>query len=235
MASVFPSVSGIVVISLLIFVLGMVNPNMDALGLGLTGTKGAMIFFLTAVGILCALMGTVQTIANDENLKSKALGLAMSIPGLASCVRAFALQRFSLAWRFMAEAGVKADRTMASALRATANRAYREKSETASKKLRKGGEVCEVLADCGTKLFPEEYQEAARIGEETGQLAEVMGKQALHYQDESERKMKLVTSAAGVGIYMMMVLLMILAIGQLFMHAYINPMNEQLNMIENMK
>jgi type II secretory pathway component PulF len=199
---------------------------MDPLGLGLTGTSGAIIFCVTSFGILFAMVGIANGIANDETLKSKALGIAMNIPGLAGCVRAFALQRFSLAYRFMAESGVKADRTIAVALRATANKAYREHEQTAAKKVRKGREVTEVLAECGTKLFPEDYQEAARVGEETGQLAEVMEKQARHYQEESERKMNVVTKFAGLAVYGFIAMLMIMAIFKLYsgvMDPYSNP------------
>src|SRR5206468_728191 len=119
-----------------------------------------------------------------------------------------------------------ADRTMAVALRATANRAYREHEETAAKKVRKGREVCEVLADCGTKLFPEEFQEAARIGEESGQLAEVMSKQATHYQGESERKLRVLTMFAGVAIYAMIGLMLIVAIFRMYSNT-LDPFNNE--------
>lgn len=222
----FSLCSGIVVITLMIAICGMVSPGMDPLGLGLTGMSGALTFFVIAAGAVLAAVGIVSAIANDEAMKAKALGIGLAIPGLAGCVRAFALQRFSMAWHFLAEAGLKADRTMAVALRATANKAYREHEATAPKRLRKGGETPEVLADLGTKLFPEEYVEAARVGEETGQLAEVMAKQARHYQEESERKLGVVTKFAGLAVYGLVACLIIAAIFQIYgtvMNPYNNP------------
>ncbi len=232
---IWPMISlfgGIFILTIMIAVLGAVSPGMDPLGLGLTGISGAIIFFVTSCGIVLAIVGIVNAIANDETLKSKALGIGMNIPGFTGCVRAFALQRFSLAFRFMAESGVKADRTMAVALRATANRAYRDHEATAAKKVRKGSEVTEVMADCGTNLFPEEFQEATRVGEETGQLAEVMERQARHYQEESDRKMTVVTRLAGFSVYAMIALLLIVTIFKLYgsvLDPYQNPDLKALN------
>lgn len=226
--------AGIFALTAMIAILGAVAPGMDPLGLHLTGTFGAVLFFAGSVVLSAGVVGLVLLIANDEALKSKALGVAMQIPGLVGCVRAFALQRFSLAWRFLAEAGMKGDRTMAASLRATANKAYRNHEESASKKIRKGCEIPEVLTQCGNMLFPSEFIEAARVGDETGQLAEVMGKQATHYQEESVRKLKVLTAVAGGLVYAFVGLLIIVAIFRIF-NSTINPNNnEDLKSLEKM-
>lgn len=222
----FSLFAAIGVITLMILIVGMIAPGMDPLGFGLTGTRGAVLFLIIALGIVLGVFGMIQAIASDEAFKSRLFGLALAVPGLAGCVRAFALKRFSLAWHFLAEAGLKADRTLAVALRATANRAYRAHETSAPKKIRKGSEVPEVLADCGTDLFPEEYVEAARVGEETGQLAEVMAKQARHYQEESERKLTVLTRFVGWAVYGVIALIIILAIRQILVqNSVMDPWN----------
>lgn len=198
----FEYVAAIGVITIMIAVLGMVGSDIDPLGFGLTGFKGAVIFLAIATAFTLGIVGVVVIVANDENLTAKAQGLAMGVPVLSGCVRAFALQRFSIAWHFLAEAGMKADRIFSFALRSTANRAYRVHETVVGKRIRKGQTVPDVMEGCGRQLFPEEYVESVRMGDETGQLSEIMLKQAENYRDESERKIKVLTVAATILVFM---------------------------------
>jgi type IV pilus assembly protein PilC len=212
----FMLAGSIVVLTVMIFVLGLVSPNADPLGLGFTGTSGAILFFLTAAAIVFALVGLVLSVVNDESKLAWLLGVALDVPGLAGCVRAFALQRFSLATAVMSEAGQRVDRTLKVALRATANLAYRKAGDGVAKSIRKGAEVHEVLEGFGPKLFPQDYVEAARIGDETGNLAEVMKKQAEFYREEAIRKLRVVSMAASVSVYAGIAIMIIVAIFRLY-------------------
>ncbi|CAN5289603.1 hypothetical protein BH11PLA2_BH11PLA2_10750 [soil metagenome] len=219
------------IITLMILVLGALAPGMDPLGLGYTGIRGAILFLLTASLITFGLIGLTMSVVNDEQKKSRVLGFALSVPGIAACVQAFALQRFSLAFAVMTEAGQRADRSLKVALRATANRKYREAGDTVAKSIRKGNEVYEVLTAMGPTLFPDDFLETVRIGEESGSLAEVMKKQASFYRDEATRKLKIVTMVASGTIYAFIALLVIIAIFRMYA-SYLKTIDDTMNMIQ---
>lgn len=210
-------VVAVLVIALLMAIAGELVPGYDPVGLGLTGINGALIFLAIVILIVGALAGGLHIALNDESLKSRLLGFALRIPGLAGCVRAFSLQRFSLAFHFLSEAGMKADRTLAVALRATANREYREWEERSAKAVRKGQEITDALAACGPRLFPDDYLDAVRIAEESGRLSEVMARQARLQQEEADRKLRVLGMALGAAVYAFVALMIILTMIRLLM------------------
>lgn len=205
-------VAAILIITVLILVMGMIPGGFDPLGFGLTGATGAMTFLfgaftVTAIGIFLLIQ-----LRDDEDVRSRVEGAILPVPGIGACLRAFALQRFSMAMHMTAEAGLRADQTIKLSLRATANRAYQWHSERAAKLARNGQEIGDVLEGCGTSLFPDDFLDAVRVGDESGQLAEVMAKLAKQYREESARKLKILTMAAGGLVYMMVAMMVIMMI-----------------------
>jgi type II secretory pathway component PulF len=214
-------VGAIMTITLMLFVLGMLMPaggkGFDPIGLGLTGTTGAMTFMFGAFSVTAAAVFLFLKVRDDDAARSAIEGAILPVPGLGGCFRAFALQRFSLAMFMTTEAGLRADRALKLSLRATANRAYMNNAERAAKQTRSGTEVADVLSGCGPHLFPPDYLEAVQIAEESGQVTEIMGKLAKQYQEEAGRKLKILTMAAGGGVYAMVALMVIAMIFRLVM------------------
>ena len=223
----------ILVIFLMLFILGIFGSGLDPLGLGLTGTGGAFVFLFLALAVTATVIVAVLILAGNQSLRSKAEAIGLSIPGLAGCFQAFALSRFCVAYYMTAEAGMRADRCVRLSLRGTANQAYIREAEPASKAVRKGQEVSEILAGYGPRLFPDEILSALQLGEETGRLAEVMKKQADYYREEARRKMKTLAMIAAGIIYAGIALLIIFIIFKIAMTAYIGPMNEAMNAADN--
>src|SRR5262249_43830838 len=157
----------------------------DPIGLGLTGPAGALTFLVAAGSVFAAAGFLFVKIRDDESARASVEGAVLPVPGLGSCVRAFALQRFSLAMHMTTEAGLRVDRAIKLALRAAANKAYLRNADRSAKLVRGGQEVADVLEGCGPHLFPAEYVDAVRVGEESGQLAEVAAKLAGQYREEA--------------------------------------------------
>ena len=213
----FMAVSAVAIIALLILVMGLIPGGFDPLGLGLTGPGGA-VFFLFVAGSAAAVGGFLfLKIRDDDSARASVEGLILPVPGLGGCVRAFALQRFSMAMEMATEAGLRVDRAMKLALRATANRAYVGNADRAAKAIRGGQTVTDVLAGCGPHLFPAEYMDVVHIGEESGQLAEVMKKLTTQYREEAVRKLKLLTMIAGGGVYLGVAVMVIVVIMRIVM------------------
>ncbi len=197
----------ILVITIMLFVMGnKSNP------IGLSATQ----FLFYAVVFTVFLFGTIRIIAGNANARAKVEAIALNIPGLSACVQAFALQRFAMAAHMTIEAGMKADRVLKHSLKATANGAYIAQIDFAAKTVRKGDEIHDALSGCGTRLFPEEFLNVVQVGEESGQLAEVMAKQAVYYREESIRKMKVVSSIVSGAVYVLIAGLILFAIYTIF-------------------
>jgi type IV pilus assembly protein PilC len=226
-------VGAIFVITLMLLVLGLFGSQLDPLGVGLTGVSGAIKFLAGAVTFTALVLGVVYVVASNRDLRAKGEAIALNVPGLAGCFRAFALNRFCLAYHMTIEAGLRTDRCLKLSLRATANQAYAREAEPAAKAARRGEEVTSILGGYGERFFPADFVNATQVGEDTGRLAEVMRKQAEYYRDEAKRKMKTLSLIVGGAVYAAVGVLLIVMIFRIFTVAYLNPMNEHLQAVDN--
>jgi type II secretory pathway component PulF len=226
-------VGAILVVTILLLVLGALGSSLDPLGLGLTGIRGAVVFLAAMTTFTAAVVGTVLVVAGNRELRAKAEGLALTIPGVGGCFQAFALNRFCMAYFMTIEAGLRADRCLKLSLRATANKAYAQEGDPAAKAARRGEEVTSILGGYGERLFPGEFVNALQVGEETGRLAEVMRKQAEYYRDEAKRKLKLLSNIVAGGVYLCIGILLIVMIFKIFTAAYLNPMNDAIRAVDD--
>ena len=62
------------------------------------------------------------------------------------------------------------------------------------------------------RAFPEELIEIVAVAEVSGQIPEVMIRQAAHYREEASCRLKTLTKFTGYGVYAFVALLMIVAI-----------------------
>ena len=217
----FMYVSGILVVAVMLLVLGMIAPadgsGFDPLGLGLLGPTGAFAFLLMAGMFTATVVAGFLYVRGNEPLRARFEAAALNVPGLDGCFRAFALQRFCLATQMTSEAGLRADRALRLAFRATANAAYLGQADRVSREARSGGTVHEALEGCGPRLFPAEFLQAVEVGEVTGRLTEVMAKQSKAYRDEAARKLKFLAGIVGGMVYVMIGMAIIFVIIRIVM------------------
>ena len=209
--------SAILIIALMLLVLGMLGGAFDPLGLGLLGIEGATIFLAIMGTFTVSVILAFLWVLGNEAIRSKAEAKALAVPGLAKCFRSFALYRFAVALHMTILAGLRANQALQSSLRATSNAAYMRHANDASKRIKKGSEIAPVVERYGETLFPVEFVDSIRIGELTGELAEVMEKQAHIYREEATRQMKFLTSLLGGGVYAMVGLMVIVVIVRMVM------------------
>lgn len=219
-------IGAVLVITILLLVLGAIGSPLDPLGLGLTGTRGAVVFLAFMATFTVAVVGSVLFIAGNRDLRARAEAFALAIPGVGGCFRAFALNRFAMAYYMTIEAGLRADRCLRLSLRATANKAYAAEAEPAAKAARRGEEVTSILGGYGERLFPADFVNATQVGEDTGRLAEVMRKQAEYYRDEAKRKMVTLSRIVGGMVYAGIGVFLIIMIFKIVTEAYLKPMND---------
>ena len=227
-ALVWPAISyfsAIVVIALMIFILGMIGTS-DPLGIGLKGISGSMIVLFIGFGFAGIAVLAYRTAMASDEIQGAVQAFALQIPGLAGCSRAVALSRFTLAYHMLAESGMPADKVLKASLKATTNKAYSRHADVASKLVHKGEEVSDVIGPYGERLFPQEFISVVLLGEESGNLAELMQKQSQYYAEEAARKMSFLARLAGGAVYAMIGIFIIVLIFKLVLTVYINPINE---------
>jgi type II secretory pathway component PulF len=192
----------VVTVALMVLVLGLLGGAFDPLGLGLLGPGGAMA--VLAVGVLTAVAAVVGflIVRENEGLRGKLEAVALAVPGVGACFRAFALHRFSTALFMTGEAGLRMDKGLRLAFRATANEAYLGRAESAVAAVKAGETVHEALEPGRGRLFPDEFLDSVQVGETTGRLPEVMHQQAGVYREESARKMKVLTGLLAGLVYL---------------------------------
>jgi type IV pilus assembly protein PilC len=209
-------IAAIVILSLLILILGILAESgkaatKDPLGIGLTGATGAIIFFCVGMGILGGILLCVKFAANNVQWRAKMEGMALVVPGWGPAMLSLAVQRFCVALQMCVEAGLRAEKTLHYCFRATCNSAFMAGEGRAVEVVKKGNELSEALITSRAP-FPEEFREMIRMGEETGNMSEVMERLAIRYREESERRMKTAAQITSYAIYGMVAIIIIIAI-----------------------
>jgi type IV pilus assembly protein PilC len=210
---VFQFVAAVLVIALTIFILGLLAANDSPtapIGFGLTGTSGA-ILFLAVVGsgvggLLVAYKLVTATVAKQAGFEAWLL----RVPVAGQAFHAAAMSRFCVALRLTLDSAMPIARALRLSLRATDNAAFQAESDRIAKRVGKGEEVAKAI---GTNpIFPVEFLAALSLGEVSGQIPEVMAKQAEYYREETARRMKALTRALGWGVYGLVGVFIIVAI-----------------------
>lgn len=217
-------VIAVLVIALLIWVLGMIaaahdTTPLDPLGLGLVGGRGALLFLGLAFGIPAALILVYRFARHRLAMLEVWL---LRVPLIGPSMRALALVRFCLALRLTQEAGMLADEALALSLRATDHAAFTATAQRVQQAARGGQRMNQALDRTG--LFPEEFMHVLTVAEESGQVPEVMRRQAEHYQDEAERRLQALTKMAGVLVWLVTAAFIIWAIFRIFINVYLNAL-----------
>jgi type IV pilus assembly protein PilC len=209
-------VLAVLILSGLIWILGMLAGSgkavtTDPLGLGLSGTAGALTFMLVCFGLVGGILVLMKVAANNVKWRARMEGMLMILPGWGPALLALALQRFCVALRMCMEAALRAEKTIHYCFRATSNSVFGTREDRAQEVVRKGGDLTDALMASGAP-FPEEFRESVLVGEETGNLSEVMERLANRYREESERRLRSAAQMTSYCIYGFVALMIIIAI-----------------------
>jgi type II secretory pathway component PulF len=219
-------IAAVFIISGLIFVLGQIGRGTtDPLGLGLTGTVGAITFFACAFAPVVALLAFFKLTAESVRWRSRVEGMCLVLPAWGPALLNFALHRFSVALGMCIESGLKAEKTLHYSFRACANAAFQRGEDRAVAVVKKGGEIHEALEASGAP-FPEDFREAIEVADITGNMTEVCERLSNNYREEGSRRLKQAAQYTSWLIYGLMAVLLIIAIVGIAQRVYINPINE---------
>ena len=85
--------------------------------------------------------------------------------------------------------------------------------------MKRGRELGEALLASGAP-FPDEFRESVVVGEETGNMAEVMERLADRYREEAERRLRSAAQYTSWAIYALVAIMIILAIFKIAGHVF---------------
>jgi type IV pilus assembly protein PilC len=207
------------VLALLIWIMGLLAESkggkpLDPLGLGLHGGRGAMIFLAVVYGTLAAVAAAYVFARRTLSGRAAVDARLMRLPAVGPCVQALALTRFCTALALTGETGMLLQRALRLSLAATGNEAFAAYGRKAETAVKKGEELTRALVR--TNLFPEEFVHVIAVGEESGQITEVLRQQAIYYDEEAGRRLTILAAVAGRGIWVMVAVFIIIAIFRIY-------------------
>jgi len=218
-------IAAILIVAALIFILGMIGKPMDPTGLGLTGTRGAIIFLSITGVFVGGLLLLFKLSADNVQLRAKLEGMLLIVPGWGPALLTFAVLRFAVALRMCTEAALRNEKTMHYCFRATSNSAFQKGEEEAVRVAKRGGELVEAI-DASRAPFPPEFRETLLMGEETGTMSETMERLANRYREEAERRLRMAAQFTSWLIYGLVALMIIVLIVRIAMVVLIDPLNK---------
>jgi type IV pilus assembly protein PilC len=215
----FQFVAGVLVIALTIFILGLVAESNNTaptapIGFGLTGTSGAIVFLLVVGGTVGGLYFAYKTLSKTMAGRARFEAKLLRIPVVGPCAEAVAMSRFCLAMKLTLDSSLSVFKAIKMSLRATDNEAFISQAEPIARRIKKGEELADAIGE--NPIFPREFHAALTVGEVSGQIPEVMARQAAYFQEEMVRRMKRLTWAMTGGVYAVVGIFMIVAIFRMF-------------------
>jgi type II secretory pathway component PulF len=225
-------VSSLLIVALLIVILGEIaiarpgSPPVDALGLGLFGKSGAIVFLGTVTaGLLTA---TLLFLVLKRLLRRRAVveRFLLALPGIGPCVRAVAMMHFCVAGRLMLDTTLSVVKMLRLAFLATDNAAFTTTIPRVEGSLRQGNSITTALTTAG--VFSEKFLAAVAVAEESGRLPESLAYQGKEYEDETRRRLAFLTRLAGSLVWLGIAAVIITCIFRIFMVVYVGNIEKVL-------
>ncbi|MFK7821184.1 MAG: type II secretion system F family protein [Planctomycetaceae bacterium] len=198
--------AAILVIALLIYVLGILKSapsgakdEMSFDIFGLYGTSGAITWLVCTFGTVGALIVTYKLIVRNIAGRQFLDSWLMKIPVLGSCMRSFAIARFSWAFALTQQAGMSIKPSVHQSMNATSNGAFITAKDIVWRNLNEGENLTDSLE--AARLFPEEFIQVVQVAETTGTVPEALDRLSPQFEEDAQRKLAALTAAAGWGVW----------------------------------
>ncbi|MBX9790118.1 MAG: type II secretion system F family protein [Pirellulales bacterium] len=226
-------VAAIAIVGFLIWILGIIATStggkpLDVLGLGLSGNRGAAIYFLTVAAICVGGWLTIRALLRSRFWAGPFERLLWAIPVLGASLRTLALSRLAWSLQLTLDTGMPLKRALPLSLRSTHSRTFAEQSERVVSDVQRGREISEALAD--TRVFPADFLDALEVGEGSGRLPETMRLLSTQYEEHARRALTTLTMLAGFAVWAGVALLIAAVVIRLFMY-YVGTINGLLDEI----
>ncbi|MEZ5942961.1 MAG: type II secretion system F family protein [Planctomycetaceae bacterium] len=227
--------AAILIVAGLIYLMGWISEMVsaqggepvDLLGWGLQGTGGALTWLggwvLGAVSLYIAYKLAATSLSGLKLVHRALLGF----PVIGTCMRKFAISRFSWAFYLTQGAGMPIDRSLDASLRATSNGAFIAAAPDIIYEVNSGATLHEALDV--SQLFPREFIDIVDVGETSGTVPETLDRLSEQFEEEARRSLSGLSMAAGWVIWAGVAAFIIYIIFKLAFF-YLGMINDALNM-----
>jgi type IV pilus assembly protein PilC len=225
-------VAAILIVTCLIWVLGVVQENRSAkelkfapLGEKLLGADGAILFLSVVATVLFGLTALFLLLQMLLRRKAVVERFLLAVPGLGPCLRAMALTRFCIAGRLMLETSLSIFKTIRLAFVATDNMAFIAQFPKVEASVRQGNSLATSFGKAG--VFPDRFLSAVAVAEDSGRLPESLRYLSDEYDDETRRRMAWLTRVASFIVWISVAVVIIMCIVTIF-RQYVGLLENQM-------
>ena len=197
---------GIVVISLLIWIMGVLTPSTggqmtDILGFGLRGPRGVLIFWAYIGGFFAIIGALIWGFKNNIGGAQNIIPLFYMVPVIGPAIQTITLARFSWTLALSLDSGLDPIRSIALALDSTDSDYYRAGIEDSKVAIRnKGATLAGGLE--ATDIFPDDYIARIEMAELSGTDAESTEGLAREYDERAKIALKTISGFASGIVWM---------------------------------
>lgn len=218
----------VTVVGLLIWIMGILpggddGERFDMLGLGLTGTSGLIKYLNGLIVLTLVVLVIVESFRRGVAWVRPLQRMAIFLPGVGHAFKTLAMARFTWAFQLVLGTSMDLRKAMPLVLNATGNHHYSRFGSEVAMRIEQGQDIHESLTATG--VFPKELLDAIAVGEESGRLAEVLGRLAPEYQERAGTAISVLAQVVGYIIWFLVAALIITIIVQLF-SSYVGVLND---------
>lgn len=214
-------VGAIVVLSLLIWIMGVLTPATggemtDVLGFGLRGVSGVLTFWAYIAVFLAIVGGFVWAFLNNVGGLQNLVPLLYRVPMIGPAIQTITLSRFTWTLSLALDAGLDPIRSITRALDSTDSDYYRSGGKDAEDAIRGGASLAGALHATG--LFPDDLLTGVEVAELSGTDAESIENLARDYDERAKVAMKTIAGVATAVIWVSVVVFIVFLIFRLLMN-----------------
>lgn len=196
---------GIGVISLLIYLLGILTPAgggemFDPLGFGLKGGSGVLVFWAYLATFFGAIAAMIWGYKNNVGGVQNIIPLIYMIPVAGPAIQTIAIARFAWTLSLCLDSGLDPIQSIRLALDSTDNEFYRSAADGTEASIRSGMTLAETLRN--TNLFPEDFITNVDVAEMSGTDAESIDSLAKDYDTRAKTAIKTLAGVATALIWL---------------------------------
>lgn len=225
-------VAAVMIIGFFIWILGVLTPAgstpFDVLGLGVTGTKGAILWFFLVGCVTVAIFLLYLAMQRGLFWTGPLQKLLLNIPVLGGALQTLALSRLAWSLHLTLETSLDMRKSLRLSLRSTRNARYTDHCEQIVADVVAGQEICEVLARTGA--YPQDFLDSLEVGERSGRLPETMKILSKQYEDKARRALAVLTTVAGFLVWALVAAIIIVLIFRVAM-MYVNTIYDAMKPI----
>jgi len=208
----------IFVIGMLIYILGVIGEStgqtVDVLGLGLVGGRGLTVYLTFVGAVAIAVMTVIRAIQRGLVWTKPIQRLVLRLPGIGKPLETIALARLTWALNLTFNAGMSVRRALRLSLEAARNAHFTDQIKPIDREIAAGASLYDAF--CSTNAFPDDFLDSLNAAEQSGMVAEAMGRLSRQYQEQAEAALKALTTLGGLAVWAVIATIIILAIFRLF-------------------